>query len=286
MADGKKSIIVYADWMDKFEELTDDEAGRLIKHFFRFVNDLDPIAPDRTTKLMFIDIQNSLKRDLNKWENIKEKRSEAGKASAAAKKKAKLIQQKETKSTSVKKAQQTSTKSTVSDSVNVSVSDTVNNIVVEEEKKVFTEPKVSKIAPIEIEEIEVIAADVEIDEEEYAAAETYLKSQSRIYITLQSQQKITAAECLKLFRTFYEQKWGLEKSYSTGKEMIDNFFYWVPKHLQSTRPKKAPQNGNANTNTRTSAKGVASHVTNREERNDLVNGLKSLLLGTEPKQRA
>jgi hypothetical protein len=34
------------------KELEDDEAGRL-KHFFRYVNDLNPEYPDRTTKLMF-----------------------------------------------------------------------------------------------------------------------------------------------------------------------------------------------------------------------------------------
>jgi hypothetical protein len=29
MAENKKSVLVYADWLDKFEELEDDEAGRL-----------------------------------------------------------------------------------------------------------------------------------------------------------------------------------------------------------------------------------------------------------------
>lgn len=78
MAEDKKSIIIYADWITKFEELEDDEAGRLIKHFFRYVNDLNPTAPDRTTKLMFIDIQNQLKRDLKKWEKTLEDRSYNG----------------------------------------------------------------------------------------------------------------------------------------------------------------------------------------------------------------
>jgi len=78
MAQDKKSIIVYADWIDKFEELTDDEAGKLIKHFFRYVNDLNPEAPDRTTKLMFIDLQNTLKRDLEKWESKLDERSVNG----------------------------------------------------------------------------------------------------------------------------------------------------------------------------------------------------------------
>ena len=75
MAQDKKKVIVYADWIDKFEELTDDEAGKLIKHFFRYINDLNPEAPDRTTKLLFIDIQNTLKRDLLKWEATLDEKS-------------------------------------------------------------------------------------------------------------------------------------------------------------------------------------------------------------------
>ena len=78
MAKDKKTVVVYTDWIEKFEELTDEEAGRLIKHFFRYVNDLEPEAPDRTTKLMFIDIKNTLKRDLYKYAGKVEKRSEAG----------------------------------------------------------------------------------------------------------------------------------------------------------------------------------------------------------------
>lgn len=134
MAQEKKSIIVYADWIDKFEALTDEEAGKLIKHFFRYVNDKDPIAENRIIEVSFIDIKSSLKRDLVKWTAIKGKRSNAGKASAEAKKTAKTPettpqkkQPKSTKSTHVESVQQNqhnSTHSTVS--VNVNVSDSVS----------------------------------------------------------------------------------------------------------------------------------------------------------------
>lgn len=69
MAENKKKIIVYADWLDMFEAMTDDEAGRLIKHFFRYVNDLNPKAPDRVTELVFEPIKAVLKRNLKHWEN-------------------------------------------------------------------------------------------------------------------------------------------------------------------------------------------------------------------------
>lgn len=118
MAENKNKVIVYADWIDKFEELEDDEAGRLIKHFFRYINDLNPEAPDRTTKLMFIDIKNTLKRDLDKWEEKSPERIEkarlAGLASAEARK-----LKKELNSTNELKDELNPTKSTVSVSVNV-----------------------------------------------------------------------------------------------------------------------------------------------------------------------
>lgn len=75
MAEEKKSVIVYAEWIELFESLQDDEAGKLIKHFFRYVNDLDPVFPDRITELSFIPIKQTLKRDLKKWSQTKEEKS-------------------------------------------------------------------------------------------------------------------------------------------------------------------------------------------------------------------
>ena len=78
MAEGKNKIIVYKDWIKKFEALKDAEAGKLIKHFFRYINDQNPVAPDRITELAFIDIEQTLKRDLKKWERAAEKSRENG----------------------------------------------------------------------------------------------------------------------------------------------------------------------------------------------------------------
>lgn len=79
MAENKKSVIVYAEWLELFEFLSDEEAGQLIKHFFRYVNDLDPIAPNRFIEGQFLLIKQALKRDLDKWENKIENRSFNGK---------------------------------------------------------------------------------------------------------------------------------------------------------------------------------------------------------------
>jgi len=140
MAENKKSIIVYADWLELFEYLTNEEAGLLIKHFFRYVNDLNPVAPDRFIEAQFIPIKQCLKRDLVKWEQTLEGRSKAGKASAEAKRLAKLTEQTSTNSTNVDSVQQTSTNST--DSVNDSVSVNVNDNVIlleKETKEIFSE---------------------------------------------------------------------------------------------------------------------------------------------------
>ena len=73
MAKDKKSFVAYCDWLESFEELTDEEAGRLAKHLFRYVNDLNPEAPDKITKTCFIPIKQSLKRDLVKYEERAER---------------------------------------------------------------------------------------------------------------------------------------------------------------------------------------------------------------------
>lgn len=78
MAKDKKTILVYADWIAIFEKLEDGESGKLIKHFFRYVNDLNPEPPDRLTELLFEPIKITLKRDLKKWEQEIENQSKAG----------------------------------------------------------------------------------------------------------------------------------------------------------------------------------------------------------------
>jgi hypothetical protein len=78
MAKDKKSFVAYCDWLESFEELTDEEAGKLAKHLFRYVNDLNPEPPDKITKMCFIPIKQSLKRDLVKYEERADRARENG----------------------------------------------------------------------------------------------------------------------------------------------------------------------------------------------------------------
>jgi len=126
MADNKKSFVAYVDWKNTFDMLNDTEAGQLVKHLLSYVNDENPELNDRYLKLAFEPIKLQLKRDLQKYETVKEKRSEAGKKSAEIKK------QNASNSThveSVEQNQQASTNSTVNDNDTVNVNDTVNDTV-------------------------------------------------------------------------------------------------------------------------------------------------------------
>ena len=107
---------MYTDWKEIFSELDDSDAGKLIKHVLSYVNDENPITDNKLIKMAFIPIKLALKRDLKKFEEVKKKRSEAGRRSAEIR-----AEQKLTESTLVESAEQTSTNSTVSDKDNVNV---------------------------------------------------------------------------------------------------------------------------------------------------------------------
>jgi len=124
MAENKKGFVLYADVYHTVKHLSNDQAGELFKHLLGYVNDENPTSENPIVNIAFEPIKQQLKRDLKKWEGIREKRAEAGRKSAEARK------QKATNSTSVKSVEQTSTNSTVNDNVIVNVNDnvTVNDI--------------------------------------------------------------------------------------------------------------------------------------------------------------
>lgn len=116
MAKDKKSFIMYCDWKDTFNELTDDEAGILIKHIFSYVNDENPETDNRLVKIAFANIRNRLKDDLRKYEQYIEKQRENGKRGGRPK-----------NPTDSQKTQPFIEKPKKADSVNDSVSDNVND---------------------------------------------------------------------------------------------------------------------------------------------------------------
>jgi hypothetical protein len=128
MAVDKKSFVLYSDIIHTIKHLTDEQKGKLFIHILEYVNDENPTTEDVITNLSFEPIKQQLKRDLKKFEAVKEKRSLAGKKSAK-----KRSEQKATNSTSVESVQQSSTNSTVNDNVNVNVNvNDINSVCVKE----------------------------------------------------------------------------------------------------------------------------------------------------------
>jgi hypothetical protein len=81
MAENKSSFIIYTDWKQDFEFLTDAEAGKLIKHLLQFASDENPTLDneDRILQYAAQKMKSVMKKDLKKYEQVIEKRSNSGK---------------------------------------------------------------------------------------------------------------------------------------------------------------------------------------------------------------
>ncbi len=137
MAEGKKSFVLYADLLKSISHLTNEEKGILFNHLLEYVNDKNPVLSDRLIITAWIPIELQLKRDLKKFEQVREKRSEAGKISAEKRK-----QQNQQVLTSVESVEHTSTNST--DICNmISDTDICNNVISETATEILLkkEPK-------------------------------------------------------------------------------------------------------------------------------------------------
>ena len=173
MADGKKSFVLYADLIHTLEDMPDEVVGKLFKHVLAYVNDRNPIAEDLLLKGLFEPIKQQMKRDLVKWETTREKRVQAGLASAAARAEQAATQTNTPQQvlTHVESVEHKSTKSTVSVNATVNVNDTV----IKEEKESIpphpliiwiqsNAPTIQKLKqPLTNDQAEKILADLEIN---------------------------------------------------------------------------------------------------------------------------
>ncbi len=127
MAQDKKSFVLYCDWSEIFEQLTDDQAGKLIKHTFRYVNDEDPEIDDPLINMAFTSIKQQLKRDLVKYEGIREKRRISGSKGGVN---SGISRSKKQKKASASNSKQTQANEAVSVNVNdtVTVNENVTDI--------------------------------------------------------------------------------------------------------------------------------------------------------------
>lgn len=82
----KKSFIMYLDNIDIFSELTDEEAGKLIKAIFEYENTGAISELDRLLKVAFLSIKKGLDANREKYARVCERRKQAGKQGGRPKK--------------------------------------------------------------------------------------------------------------------------------------------------------------------------------------------------------
>lgn len=134
MAENKKGFVLYADIYKMVKKLPVDKVGELFLLILSYVNDENPSTDDLLLEIAFEPIKNQLKRDLEKWESIREKRSIAGKASAI---------KRQHMSTHVESDKQAPTNPTVRVNVNDNVSVKVKEKVIKQRR--FTPPTLPQV---------------------------------------------------------------------------------------------------------------------------------------------
>ena len=80
-----KAFKLYSDNMDIVNELSNEEAGELLKAIVNYVNTGEEVQTSRAVKLVFIPIKQQIDRDFASYEEVCEKRASAGQKGAIAK---------------------------------------------------------------------------------------------------------------------------------------------------------------------------------------------------------
>lgn len=119
-----KSFVVYADYLQHVELLSDEQAGLLFKAILSAVSEKELPEMDGATRMAFSFIRSQISRDFQKYEKVREKRSEAGKLGGRPK--ANGLSEKQTKA---KKANAFSEKQTKAKKADT---DTINDTVIKE----------------------------------------------------------------------------------------------------------------------------------------------------------
>lgn len=130
MAEDKNGFLLYADYIDTIKMLSEKKQGKLLMTILKYVNDENPVVEDLEVKLVWEPIKKQLKRDLVKYEEIRSKKSEAGKK--GMKNRWNNTEERITKDNSV-----ISVITKITDSVNDSVNDNVSVSVIQPPEILF-----------------------------------------------------------------------------------------------------------------------------------------------------
>jgi len=74
----KKSILLYSDYAEIFDSLTDEEAGKLIKAIYEY-NETGKTSLTGALKIIFITIRQGLDRDQERYDAVCERNKQNGK---------------------------------------------------------------------------------------------------------------------------------------------------------------------------------------------------------------
>lgn len=124
----KDTFILYTEQKEVIDKLSDEQAGKLIKAIYEYVETGEMPKLDNVLDLVIIPFKQNLDRNADKYEETKKKRSEAGKIGAEIKK------QKQAKQANANFANNEQ----ANQAVNVNVNDNVNvneDVLLEKEKK-------------------------------------------------------------------------------------------------------------------------------------------------------
>jgi len=123
----KNSFILYHQHYESIKYLNDEQLGRLFRAIFEYqINGV--ITQDQDILIAFMFIKNQLDIDSNKWEDIKQKRSEAGKRHNGNQY-TKKMEQTEANGTLVPNVPTNGTNGSDNVNVNVNVNDNVINTI-------------------------------------------------------------------------------------------------------------------------------------------------------------
>lgn len=246
MAENKNGFILYADYHEMFATLSDQEAGKLIKHILAYVNDQSPEEPDdKLIKILFSQIKLQLKRDLRKWEEVKQRRSQAGRLGGLASAEAR-IKSKQTleSSTTVNDGQ-------ANQAVNVNVN--VNDIDIEPEANQanveFASP-LQTLPQLEIQvappagqpPVDLSLLGVVVYDAEQAVISNQIEFERICMVTKTSRQN--ALKSLRLYHLHLQEK----ERYPMGKKAVfAGFEKWLMDPYGFSKEAKNRKNANLDT---------------------------------------
>ena len=80
-----KSFMIYKDWEEYLETITDEETGKLFKALFAYSKRAEEAPFDGALRMLFTMMRNTIDRDGKKWEDVCEARSEGRRSSEKSK---------------------------------------------------------------------------------------------------------------------------------------------------------------------------------------------------------